>query len=1455
MNESLKMQFAVDTLNVRGNLRVRVMKECLPREKEVARLDIPIFNLLDCICDVDGDGYYDRWFSLVLGTESVPAEGELEKQKQSVLPERPSHHKFEYHPCIRLRMRWIAREGIERINDSKLYCRIQLPFFSVAVIDSEHAREVMQISIDNVEARHSVTTDFTDTSVNIMWMQVDNQLPNPVSPVIVAPTRVKYPQPVLRLHLRKKNLLSKESLTSYETFQLIIQELDLKLEQQTVIASWELIKSWLQERRQSNDSTHSDEQIAGSSMDNLGFATCYDIVQYELLPTLQNNFTLLQRLNANTVGNERNQLNINSVGDGIKRSREKRRPALLDTESVEADDERKLYVEDFKIYPIKINVSFLTTPQVISQSEKYEHRSSIRNEGTAGLYSTASLFMWQVGEVVLDLTSSISDAPLSFNGFVAPHLFKSEVEVAKRLQEHYLHWAYFQLYKIVGSLDVVGNPIGLLSSLGVGVKDFFYEPAHALITSPTEIRKIGRTFFKGALSLVSNTTAGFVGTGVTITRSIGRGVAKLSMDDSYMKVREKLQKPPRSIRAAALRPAKDLGYGFLHGIVGLVRVPYSHVRRKGFGALLPGVVKGIVGIAADPVVGTLDALTHSGDAVRDMLKYSSKIPNEPIQRMRLSELFGVDGRILPYNFTIALGTYVMQALDRSTDESLIIGQSDDGTSAIFRNAKSIIRRTAKQDAVSLNPTSTNRLSLVHQYNSARKGTLDSGSTSDGRNGQPHASMNLMRRLSLRGYEDYNSPASYLSEYFGDDDQSKYAETAVSEGDPPESVGKEFVIYTGIIRKLPGMDLVVVVSTARVIITEYHRKQKGAYLKIQWVALLKSMEPPEFQKSGGGCSLTLTAGKAHTRGKGRSSLSSSKVPRRSLRSEPSQIGSLYTLEGGYHEEDMLINISNCINTLLGNFLRLLPMQGNRRGDCEEDEFGIVHIGAWQFAKESSLNEQIDRSVTSDPGYSTEEIYNVINELEKEQWMFGVASRASGSSDVNEAIISIPKWLREEQLAAIKSHANVADVFTYLEENYQQLAKRVYTKAAVEQLMRGIVSFEEFKEVISGKNQHEDNDSITDSKCEVKKKKKKMSLLSLVGVGNTVKRGSSGILKPAVDDIADDESVASSTAGSYSRISNVFSFSAKSLGAAASLVLPGNNRGIHRNGSTSNSPDPTKISSDNLYDMNSLDKLSANNKFPFANYSRERSLVDKNFEGKNISFENGWSTSPNNSGSAKPYTIYETENEQSGSSSLKHPAVFKAIDSGNKGLRMDIQEILEEKEDDDEDSDGERTVIQTRKHLTKGGDNHSGAFQTSAEKLMASDTSFSYSDLNSAISRGIQTPDSLNAFEEGFMSAKDGNINQTPLLHFSDGFAVILSKSETHQKADLPIPLRENPLFQKKRDRLHSPQSSSAELAIQQVISTYKAFVLSYENYITLNNFASMKCRRHKALRSIAVGNEN
>ncbi|CAN0497574.1 unnamed protein product, partial [Ectocarpus sp. 12 AP-2014] len=115
-----------------------------------------------------------------------------------------------------------------------------------------------------------------------------------------------------------------------------------------------------------------------------------------------------------------------------------------------------------------------------------------------------------------------------------PHLWNTPRQLTNSLQSHYIGALLRQLYKIVGSFDFLGDPVGVLSQLGAGVKDFFYEPAEGLMKSPTAF---GKGVAKGTMSLVGNTTSGVLGFTTKITRSVGGGVAALSFDDEFQRRR------------------------------------------------------------------------------------------------------------------------------------------------------------------------------------------------------------------------------------------------------------------------------------------------------------------------------------------------------------------------------------------------------------------------------------------------------------------------------------------------------------------------------------------------------------------------------------------------------------------------------------------------------------------------------------------------------------------------------------------------------------------------------------------------------------------------------------------------------------------------------------------------------------------------------------------------------
>ena len=61
-------------------------------------------------------------------------------------------------------------------------------------------------------------------------------------------------------------------------------------------------------------------------------------------------------------------------------------------------------------------------------------------------------------------------------------------------------------YLLLGSSELLGNPVGLLQNLGTGVRDFFYEPAQGLIRySPLQF---GTGLARGTLSLAVHSTTG-----------------------------------------------------------------------------------------------------------------------------------------------------------------------------------------------------------------------------------------------------------------------------------------------------------------------------------------------------------------------------------------------------------------------------------------------------------------------------------------------------------------------------------------------------------------------------------------------------------------------------------------------------------------------------------------------------------------------------------------------------------------------------------------------------------------------------------------------------------------------------------------------------------------------------------------------------------------------------------
>jgi hypothetical protein len=63
---------------------------------------------------------------------------------------------------------------------------------------------------------------------------------------------------------------------------------------------------------------------------------------------------------------------------------------------------------------------------------------------------------------------------------VLEHTHTTPQRLYEAVRHHYQRRLSYELFKLVGTSDLLGNPIGLLSSVATGVFALFYEPASAV---------------------------------------------------------------------------------------------------------------------------------------------------------------------------------------------------------------------------------------------------------------------------------------------------------------------------------------------------------------------------------------------------------------------------------------------------------------------------------------------------------------------------------------------------------------------------------------------------------------------------------------------------------------------------------------------------------------------------------------------------------------------------------------------------------------------------------------------------------------------------------------------------------------------------------------------------------------------------------------------------------------
>lgn len=303
-----------------------------------------------------------------------------------------------------------------------------------------------------------------------------------------------------------------------------------------------------------------------------------------------------------------------------------------------------MYFELLNIQPMQLDLSFVRTERVNA-----EDKTSSRNP----LMFFLNVLTMAIG--------NINDAPVRLNALMLENARVSVPVLTQNVSNHYSQEGLYQVHKILGSADFLGNPVGLFNNLSSGVADIFYEPYQGFIMADGP-EQLGLGIAKGATSFMKKSVFGVSDSFSKFTGSIAKGLAEATMDKQFQDRRRmtRARNRPKHALYGVTAGANSFVSSLASGVGGLARKPLEGAEQEGLTGFFKGVGKGFIGLATKPAIGVFDLASNVSEGIRNT---TTVFDADGLDRVRLTRFIGTDGIVRPYSQREALGQFWLKQLD------------------------------------------------------------------------------------------------------------------------------------------------------------------------------------------------------------------------------------------------------------------------------------------------------------------------------------------------------------------------------------------------------------------------------------------------------------------------------------------------------------------------------------------------------------------------------------------------------------------------------------------------------------------------------------------------------------------------------------------------------------------------------------------------------------------------
>uniref|UniRef100_A0A8C2SZ41 Vacuolar protein sorting 13 homolog D n=1 Tax=Coturnix japonica TaxID=93934 RepID=A0A8C2SZ41_COTJA len=334
-------------------------------------------------------------------------------------------------------------------------------------------------------------------------------------------------------------------------------------------------------------------------------------------------------------------------------------------------------------------LSFFGYAQSESEVEKYDenlHEKVVEKGGTQKRYyfenlkisvPQIKLSVFTSNKLPLDLKALKStlgfplirfeDAVINLDPFTRVHPYETQEFIINDILKHFQEELLSQAARILGSVDFLGNPMGLLNDVSEGVTGLIkYGNVGGLIRNVTHG--------------VSNSAAKFAGT-------LSDGLGK-TMDNRHQTEREYIRYHAATSGEHLVAGIHGLAHGIIGGLTSVITSTVEGVKTEGgVSGFISGLGKGLVGTVTKPVAGALDFASETAQAVRDTATLSG--PRTQAERVRKPRCCRGPQGLLPRYSEILICTNIEKYCVLISSKAVYFLKSGDYTDreAIFLEVK------------------------------------------------------------------------------------------------------------------------------------------------------------------------------------------------------------------------------------------------------------------------------------------------------------------------------------------------------------------------------------------------------------------------------------------------------------------------------------------------------------------------------------------------------------------------------------------------------------------------------------------------------------------------------------------------------------------------------------------------------------------------------------------------